>query len=296
MAADSKSFNWRWFMKATALVLAFFLIVVPAFFAVALIPVVDQPLYNFILFHPSKYPIGSYDHPIAAGVKAKEVYLLSSSGTKIHGWLFIKPGAKYIVVLSHGNGGNLTWRADIHEMMLKAGHSVFAYDYQGYGLSDGSPNMYNICEDSQAAYNYVAKTLHYKPEQIILFGESLGTAVTGQLAMKNKCAAVILQNPLYSIMRRGREILPVLSAYPQFMWPQGGFDTGTFVQGKHPPLLIVGGTKDTMLPIAHADSLYALASEPKTYIRVEGGGHTGDKILMGEQYRSGYEKFCNSLP
>src|SRR5262249_24239760 len=134
-----------------------------------------------------------------------------------------------------------------------------------------------------------------KPENIVLFGESLGTAVTGQLAPHVKCKAIVLQSPLDSVWQRNYELMPILSVIPSCLWPHDGFKNEPLVTGAHPPLLIICGSKDIATPVHHADRLFKVASEPKKYIRIEGAGHTGEKLLMGKQYTEGYAKFCHDL-
>lgn len=286
-----RSFNWAWFFKAVTTIVISLIVLLVA----AIVPVIDQPLYNWILFHPAKYPVGYYEQNVVEGITGKDVLFHSANGNTLHGWLFVNPNARYICLLSHGNGENMTFRRDVIAMILKQGQSVFAYDYQGYGKSTGSPSMYNICEDAFAAYQYLI-ALSYQPTQIILFGESLGTSVTGQLAKNVRCAAIVLQAPVSSLARRSGEIMEGLRLIPNFLWPQFGFDNIQLVRGSHPPILVVAGTKDPMIPITHADSLYDAASQPITYIRVEGGGHTYDKVLMGQQYVDAFDRFIRALP
>jgi hypothetical protein len=153
-----------------------------------------------------------------------------------------------------------------------------------------------ICVDARAAYDYMVKDLHWDPHKIIIFGESLGTVVAGDLSSQVDCAGIVLQCPLYSVLRRGQEILVFVSMYPSFMWPHNGFDNGAILSKKHVPLLIVGGTLDKMTPIHHADELFAAACEPKAYVRIEGGGHTGDRVLMSSpRYAAGLQKFLDGI-
>jgi fermentation-respiration switch protein FrsA (DUF1100 family) len=262
---------------------------------VSLSPPIGAPLYNLVLFHPWKYPEGYYDRTVAAGIQAEDIYFNAPDGSKLHGWLYKWPDAHRIILFNHGNGGNITLRVGAAAMLLKTGNSVFMYDYEGYGRSEGQPSMNKICDDALAAYNLLTDSLHYAPNQIVLFGESLGTCVSGDLASHVKCAGVILECPLYSVLRRGNELLPVTRLYPDWMWPHNGLDNSHVFAAAHPPLLVIAGTKDNATPVAHADDLYAIASQPKSYVRIEGARH-GDQVMMqSPEYHKQLRIFLSTL-
>ena len=182
-------------------------------------------------------------------------------------------------------------------MLLSSGQSVFAYDYEGYGRSEGNTNMYVVRDDALCAYRYLTDVLHYKSKDIILFGESLGTAITALIADSVPCAGIVYQSPLYSVRRRAGEILPLLKCYPKCFWPEDGFDNSGWVTKAHPPFLIIAGVKDPVIPIAHADDLFSIAIEPKKYVRIEGAGHTGNPAFMNApQYKKAIQEFVDSLP
>lgn len=198
---------------------------------------------------------------------------------------------------SHGNGGNLAARDEIYDLLLRTGNSVFTYDYQGYGRSEGKASIRNLVPDAKSAYAYLRNDLKIPPDRIILFGESLGTSITGQLSKTAACAGVVLQCPIYSLARRGREIIDLLKIYPEWTWPEGSFDNATVFSGKHAPLLIISGTKDKQTPVSHADALVAACADPKPiYVRIEGAGHTGSKELMeAKSYYQGLQEFLKRL-
>jgi uncharacterized protein len=290
LAKALADFKWRWFFKTIAAITGSALFLVVLFFSP-----LDRPLYEVVLFHPTPMPL-DFKMPACENVEPKEVGFQSLNGTQLTGWYFKNPGSKFVVLFSHGNGGNVIHRFDNLQMLLRSGVSVFAYDYQGYGKSFGKPTVNNICDDAIAAYNYVHKDLLYPPERIVLFGESLGTVVTGYLSSKVESAGIVLQSPLFSVPRRAREILPPLSIYPQWLYANNGLDNSLVFSQPHAPLLIVAGTKDPMLPIAHADDLFAAAREPKTLVRIQGAGHTGDaKLTFAPQYAAALKVFLNGL-
>ena len=283
-------FKWRWFFKAIATIVGSVLLLL-----LLVMSPLDRPLYDLVLFHPT--PLAAdFQMPPCETVVAKEVDFQSLNGTKLTGWYFKQPGSKYIVLFSHGNGGNVSHRFDNLQLLMRAGVSAFAYDYEGYGKSAGKPTVPNICDDAIGAYNYVTSNLQYPPDRIVLCGESLGTVVTGYLSSKVKSAGIILQSPLFSLPRRGREILPALSIYPNWLYQHNGLDNADVLSRAHAPLLMVAGTKDPMLPIAHADDLFAQAREPKTFVRIEGAGHTGDpKLTFAPEYAAALKVFLGGL-
>jgi fermentation-respiration switch protein FrsA (DUF1100 family) len=285
--------KWRFVFRG---VLAF-VVATPFLIAIALSPIVDQPLYNRIIFHPKKFLADDYAELPVDGITPAEVYFKSASGVKLHGLLYKLPGAQRIILLSHGNGGNIGHRKHLVSRFLRTGNSLFEYDYAGFGRSEGEPSLEGISEDAFAAYQYLLTQEHYEPKQIILFGESLGTLVTGYLAGSVKCAGVILECPLYSIRRKGCEWFPFLVRYPDWAWTAGArqLDNSVALKKSHAPLLIIAGTADQMTPIQYADELYALAPSPKFLVRIEGGGH-GDRVMMtSPEYKLGLQHFLDDL-
>lgn len=290
--AHAKSFNWRWFLRAALVCL---LLVMLGFY-ILMSPYFGSWAYDKVLFHPTKKTDGVWTNREVDGHKYEDVFFKSKNGSRLHGWFFEVPDAQFTVLFNHGNGLNLSFREDELKLLLGTGVNILTYDYQGYGLSEGEPTMPKVLDDSLAAYNYLVETKHISPDRIIIFGESLGTAIAGNLASRVKCAGVILQCPLASVKRRGTEIFFPVALYPDFMWVESGLNNVHNFAGTHAPLLIIAGTADPMIPIAHADDLYREASEPKTYVRIDGAGHTGDPKLLGAQeYKTALSRFVSSL-
>ncbi|MBN8662170.1 MAG: alpha/beta hydrolase [Candidatus Obscuribacter phosphatis] len=241
-----------------------------AVFYALLSPAVASPLYNKILFYPSK------EHAFAveslAGI-AKENIFIASGGEKLNAWLFDKTGAKGTVLISHGNAGNISHRIPIIEYFLSQNFSVLAYDYQGYGLSTGEPGIDKICQDGLAAYDYLSKERKIPPEKIVLFGESLGGGVSAHIAGNREAAAIVLQSTFSSLPHVARSKMLLMRAYPNFLFPKNKMDSAKILAGAHPPLLIIHGTGDGIIPCKESKLIYEKAAEPKKLLLIEGGGH-----------------------
>lgn len=287
LSRSQKSFNWRWFLNiAVAIVLS-----VLVAFIVTLSPFCGMDMYKSLLFHPMKYPVGDYKPVAVRGIVPSDHYFSGPGGVKLHAWFYQVPGAKHVLLWSHGNGGNVSLGKRYYDIFLAMQDSVFAYDYEGYGKSEGEPAMDNVCDDGHAAYHYLVDSLKVSPEKLILFGESLGTVVTGDLANTEKSAAVILQCPLYSVLDRGREIMPWLSLYPDWMWPRNGLNISRVFAAAHAPLLVIAGTDDHSTTVGQADKLVAAACQPKTYIRIPCAGHSDPAMVYSPMYSTGLQDF-----
>lgn len=242
-------------------------------FYIALAPLVCTPLYQGMLFHPQKFPLGQYEVETLGNVHRSEFFFPTTNGLKLHGWFFQNPAADKVILLSHGNAGNLTSRLFLTKILLDLGVSVFIYDYRGYGASEGKPSLQGICDDGLAAYNFLQSQLHIKPQQLILYGESLGVAVSCQILKQSPCAAVILQSGFSSLRQVSHEQVAYLRLYPQWLYPRPDLDNARILRQAHPPLLLLHGEKDTLLPISHAEELYRQASQPKELIRIPEADH-----------------------
>ena len=151
---------------------------------------------NRAIFHPTQYPDGPWE--MQSHWKAEDVWLETSDGVKIHGWMIPSAGSAPLVTLYfHGNAGNLTHRVDHIEAIVEAGTPILIIDYPGYGKSDGSASEAGCYRAADAAYDYL--TSHgYLPDQIVLYGESLGTAAAVDLASRKPSAGVVLEAPFPS--------------------------------------------------------------------------------------------------
>ncbi len=143
-----------------------------------------MPLYNRMLFFflilttTNKHSVLNSEGWLVSGCQKRDVYFTARNGNQLHGWLLSLPTAKRIFLVSHGNGGNIASRLTLAEALIKSGNSVFLYDYQGYGRSQGQPTVTNICDDAICAFDYLVKKEKFEPQSIIAYGESIGTGST----------------------------------------------------------------------------------------------------------------------
>lgn len=262
---------------------------------VALAPRMARPLYRQFLFHPDPYPHDIETAPILGGVQGEDVYFLSRKGRRLHGWIFEKPGARDWMLVSHGNAGNIANRMELIHLLLRAGVSVFIYDYQGYGRSQGKPDIPDICYDGEAAYDFLVEEKNVRQEEIILYGESLGASVAGYISRVRRSKGLILQSGFASLERIARESLPILRIYPDFLFPQSFLNNTAVLQQPHPPVLIAHGLNDSVIDFEHASHLFKTAVGKKILLELPESAHSDITISAPEKFQSAIMEFLSGL-
>ena len=243
---------------------------------------------NKAIFHPSRYPEGLWD--TQAHWKAEDVWLQTSDG-KIHGWMIPAADSSPLITLYfHGNAGNLTHRVDHIEALIAAGSPMLIIDYPGYGKSEGSATEEGCYRAADAAYEHL--TLQgYAPEQIVLYGESLGTAMAVDLASRKPCAGVVLEAPFPSARAVAARVLPVVG-----LFVVSGLDTGAKIRNVTAPVFVLHGTLDQVIAYDLGREVFDLANEPKQFWSVEGAQHSDIVVREGPEYVKRLREFYASLP
>src|SRR5438128_9503857 len=105
------------------------------------------------------------------------------------------------ILFSHANAEDIRYDQELLERIRAAGFAVFAYDYQGYGTSEGRPSERHAYEDENAAYNFLVQSMHVQPNRIIAFGRSVGSGPACDLASRRPVAGLILESAFTSAFR-----------------------------------------------------------------------------------------------
>lgn len=261
----------------------------------ALSPRVNTLLYRNLLFYPVPFPRDYEGIPTLEGIEGQDVWFESGAGQKIHGFFWRNPRAQFVVQFNHGNSGNITIRHFLARLLTLAGCSVLVYDYQGFGKSSGKPTVDRICSDGVAAYDYLVNTAGFKPEQVILYGESLGAAVATHVSTVRPAAGIILQSGFASLRRIAVESFPFLSVYPSALFPMPTLDSLSILSRPHPPVLFIHGDLDQVIPVHHSVDMYAAAVGKKTFLRLPQTGHGDISSSAPDQYVEAVTKFIGEL-
>ena len=231
----------------------------------ALIVAVLYVTQRAMLYHPTVTQIP----PADAGLpEAQEIVLDTSDGETLIAWHVPPRGDKPVVIYFHGNGEIVPWRAERHRATIANGTGLIALNFRGYGGSTGTPTEEGLHRDAAAAYAFAAA--RYPAERIVLWGNSLGTGVAVKLASEKPVGKVILEAPYSSVADIAAELLPFV---PMRWLMKDQFHSDRWIGSVHAPLLIMHGARDDVIGIRFGERLFALAHEPKRFIRYDNGGH-----------------------
>ena len=210
--------------------------------------------------------------------------ITTASGKKISAVYLPNPAARFTLLVSHGNaedlGDDRYWLDDLRH----AGFSVFAYDYEGYGTSEGKPSEKAVFEDEAAAYEFLAVDLKTAPDHIIIFGRSVGTGPAAYIAAKRPSAGLVLQSPFVSAFR-------VLTRIP--LLPFDKFPNGRYIRHVHTPVLIMHSHGDSVIAFWHGQKMFDLANEPKRAFWAQNADH--NEMDMAKGYYEAIQKFAATL-
>ena len=245
-------------------------------------------LATWALYHPSKYPEGYWD--IQQSVGASDAWMETSDGVKIHGWWLKRDGSPLATLFLHGNGDNITYYTPHVQEIVAAGSSVLILDYRGYGKSNGSPSEQGLYWDSEAGFTYLLGK-GYRAEQIIVHGQSLGSAVATDLASRRPCAALILEAPFTSASDVAGALIPFIG--PLLV---RSFNSLPKIRWFRVPMFFMQGDHDEVIPLRLGQKLYAAAQGSKTFWIIPGAGHNDILETAGPEYRQKLSAFYESLP
>ena len=241
-----------------------------------------------ITFHPVRIT----DNEAVVPNGAEDVWLNSGDGVRLHGWFYQsrrKPPAASIIYL-HGNGGNITNVAWVAERFADRGFDTLLIDYRGYGRSLGqASDEAGLYADGDAAVSYLLNVRKVPASKIVLYGQSLGTAVATDVASRNKCGALILESGFSSASSVATAALPWLPSWLHFIG-KNRFDSARKLKDIRIPVLITHGDPDPVIPTEEAQALFAAANEPRKLLIFRGVGHNVFGSL-GDTYLDVVEQF-----
>jgi uncharacterized protein len=225
----------------------------------------------FLLQRSLLFPIPTRERvaPAAAGFPDVEEHVLTTDdGERIIVWhMPAKPG-RPVVLYFHGNGDFLAGFFGRFHELIADGIGVVVPAYRGYSGSSGSPGEEGLLRDAAAAYAFTAA--RYSPDRIVAWGFSLGTGVAVALAAEKPVSKLILEAPYTSTADVAASLFWFM---PIRLVMRDQFRSDERIARIKVPLLVMHGTEDHAIPIRFGERLFALAHEPKQFVKISGGGH-----------------------
>lgn len=242
--------------------------------------------------HMIFYPTSDfYQTPAQWGMDYQDVELRTTDHVRLHGWFIPHPEASHVLLFFHGNAGNISHRGHSIEIFHRLGLSVFIIDYRGYGKSEGSPDEKGLYRDAASAWRYLIDERGYKPDQILIFGRSLGGVVAAKLASEVEARGLILESTLSSAHDFARAVFTVLSRLVVLRYD---FNTTDYVQQVGYPVLVLHSPDDEIMPFHLGEKVYQAANQPKRFVRLR-GDHNNGFVQSQPEYQQQLAEWLQTL-
>lgn len=226
-------------------------------------------LYAFqrqMLYFPDR------SRPLPGGLAqlgVREVALHTADGLSLLSWYLPAQGDRPVVAYFHGNGGHIGHRAERLRRLAREGYGMLMLEYRGYGGNPGAPSEAGLYRDAEAALAFLEND-GVGARRLVLYGESLGSAVAVHVAARHHVAALILESPFTSIAAVAQHHYPFLPA-TLLVWDR--FDSLSRIGAVRAPILMVQGGRDRVVPAHFGAALFAAAPGPKESWIAPAAGH-----------------------
>ena len=230
-----------------------------------------------LLYHPN---VNSYTEVNNLIPKIEKVNITTSDNHHLLGWFYKKDISKKTILFFHGNAGSLENRIYKLNHFENLDLNFLIIAWRGFSGNSGKPNEKGLYDDAKSALNWL-ESKEIKEENIILFGESLGTAVAIEIAQNKNFAGMILESPFTSMVEMGKKYY---SFFPVSFLLKDRYESIKKIKNIHIPVLVMHGKKDSIVPFEMGEKIYNSANSPKFYYFTEYDDHMMDynKLLLEE--------------
>ncbi len=217
-----------------------------------------------IVFRPSRTLSAD---PSALGLPFENVYPQLPNGDRVHGWWLPCAGTEKVIVCFPGSIGNISHELSTASFLRGLGANVLIVDYPGFGNSEGRPSERGCYLTASAALDYAIRQKGRRPDQVILFGRSLGGTVAAWLAARHPCARLVLHGAFTSVPDLASQTYPF---FPVRYFCYIRFNTLKQIRACGCPVVVMHAPSDTVIPIRHGERILREAPEPNRFVPLRG--------------------------
>ena len=209
-----------------------------------------------LLYHPFENNYNSDE----ANFPYEEIYIPTSNGNNLKAWFHKKNlEKKKTLVFFHGNAGNLKNRIYKLNLIKDFDINFLIVAYRGFSGNKGKPTEEGLYEDAKYTLDWLRKQ-KISDDQIIIYGESLGTAISVEVAQNKKFAGIILESPFTSMVEAGKHYYFYL---PVSLLLKDRYQTLDKLKNIKIPILVMHVKKDKIVPFIMGKKVYENANSPK---------------------------------
>ena len=239
------------------------------------------------LFGPHRHVDDERD-PATLGLQVEDRFFAADAGVELHGWWIPRRRARGTVLYCHGSSGSIAHHSEPLAALARLSINLFAFDYRGYGRSTGEPSEAGLFRDARAAWDHLVEQLGVRPEEIVLFGHSLGGAVAIDCALDRPAAGLVVESTFTQVRDMARANYPRL---PLHLLARNQFRSIHKVGRLNLPKLFIHGSADVRVPPELGRRLYEAAAAPKELYLVPGAGHNDLHRHGGSRYLRRISRF-----
>ena len=209
-----------------------------------------------LLYHPNE---NNYSGDNLT-VKVEKIKTLTSDNLNLNGWFHKKNLDDYkTIVYLHGNAGTLDNRIHKLNHFKDIDVNFLIIAWRGFSGNNGKPTESGLYIDGKSAVNWVLEQ-GVKEENIVLYGESLGTGIVIEIAQNRNFAGVILETPFTSMVNAAKQFYPYI---PINILLKDKYENEKKIRNINIPIIVMHGEEDTIVPFSMGKKIFEIANEPK---------------------------------